>query len=98
MPVQAQLGAPRRIAANLDEQRSEIGVVDIEVIVVDVDRLVPVELKLAVDFLPIESLRLLLRHPDEDNSISHLPLPTKLVGNIVFPFLVLKLVNRDLFS
>src|SRR3974377_1110689 len=98
MPVQAQLGAPRRVSAKLEEQRSEIGVVDIEVIVVDVDRLVPVELKLAIDLLPIESLRLLLCHPEEDDSTPPLPLPAKVVGNIVFPFLVLELVNRDLLS
>jgi hypothetical protein len=40
MSVQAQLGAPRRIAAYFDEQRTEIGVVNVEVVVVHVDGLV----------------------------------------------------------
>jgi hypothetical protein len=63
VPVEAQFHAPRRIAANFDEDRSEVGVVDVEIVVVDVDGLVAVELKLPVYFLAVERLRLLLATP-----------------------------------
>jgi len=56
MPVQAELDSPRRVAAYLDEKRTELFVVDIEVVVVDVDRLVTVELELSVDLLPLNAL------------------------------------------
>ena len=48
---------------NFDEQRAEARVINVEVVMVDVDRLVAVELKLPVDFLPVESQRPLPRPP-----------------------------------
>ena len=69
MPVQAQLGSPRRIAAHFQEQRPEIGVVDVEVVMVHVDGLVPRELELPIDLLALKCLRLLLCDADKDDAI-----------------------------
>src|SRR5882724_3851587 len=63
---------------------------------VDIDRLVAIELKLAVDLRAAERFRLLLRHPDENDLIPHAPLPAEVVGDIVFSLFVLKLINRNL--
>src|ERR1035438_6646790 len=71
---------------NFDEQRAEARVINVEVVMVDVDRLVAVELKLPVDFLPVESQRPLLGHPDEDNSVLNLPLAPKIGGYVVTLF------------
>ena len=65
---------------------------------VDVDRLITVELKLPVHLLPVERLGLFLRHPDEDNAVAHLPLPAEVVGDVVLPLFVLELVNRYVLS
>jgi len=92
--VEAQFHAPPRIAANFDEDGSEVGVVDIEIVVVDVHGLVAVELKLPVYLLPIERLRLLLCHADEYDAVADLPLAAELVGDVVLPFLVMELVKR----
>jgi hypothetical protein len=97
VPVQAQLDAPGCVAAHLDEQRAEILVVDVEVGVVHVDRLVPRELELPAHLLPAESSRLLLCHPDEDDLVPHTPLPPQLIGGIIFAFRVFEQIDRDLF-
>ena len=94
MTVEAQFQAPRRIATNFDEEGSEVGVVDIEIVVVDVDGLVAVELKLPVYLLPVERLRLLLGHSDEYDAVADLPLAAELIGDVVLPFLVIELVKR----
>ena len=94
MPVQAQFHAPRRIAANFDEEGSEVGIVNVEIVVVDVDGLVPVELKLSVYLLPVECLRLLLGHSDEYDAVADLPLAAELIGYVVLPFLVIELIKR----
>ncbi len=96
MSVQAELDSPRRIAADLQEQRSEVLVVDVEVIVIDVDRLVAVELELPVDLFPVESVRLLLGHSDEDHSVPCSSLTPELVAGLVLVFLVLELMEGDL--
>jgi hypothetical protein len=96
--VQAQLRAPWRIAANFQEQRAEVGVIDVEVVVVDVDRLAALELKPPVHLLPAERMRLLLSYPNENDPIPHLPLPAEVVGDVVFPLFVIELVNRYAFS
>ena len=70
MPVQAELDSPRRVAAYLDEKRTEVFVVDIEVGVVDVDRPVPVELEPSVHLPSVEGLGFLLCHPNEDNAVA----------------------------
>ena len=82
------------VAANFDEQRSEVGVVDVEIVVVDVDGLVAAELKLSVYFLPIERLRLLLGHSDAYDAVADLALAAELIGDVVLPFLVIELVKR----
>jgi hypothetical protein len=64
---------------------------------IDVDRLVAVELELPVDLLAVECLGLLLRHPDEDNAVSHVAATPKVVGNIVLPLLVPELIHRNAF-
>ena len=63
---------------------------------VDVDRLVPVEPKLAVDLRAAERLCLLLRYADEDDLIPHPSLTAEIVGNIVLSLFVLKRMNRNL--
>jgi hypothetical protein len=62
---------PRRIATNFEEHRAEIGIVNIEVVVVNVDGLVTRVLELAIDFLALECLCLLLRHANEHNPITN---------------------------
>src|SRR5438128_4006612 len=42
MPVQAQLQAPGGVAADLQEDRPEVLIVDVKVVVIDVDRLVAI--------------------------------------------------------
>ena len=95
MPVQAQLDTPGRVAADFEEQRAELFVVDIEIVVVHVNRLVTVELELSVDFPAVESLRFLLRHSDEHDPIPHRALAAEFVGNVVFSLLMPELVNRN---
>jgi hypothetical protein len=46
--------------------------------------------------LAAESLRFVLGHTNEDDPIPDAPLPPDLVGGIVFPLLVVKLVDRNL--
>jgi hypothetical protein len=98
VPVETQLRAPRRVAANLEKQGAEILIVDVEIVVVDVDGLVPVELELPVHLLPVERLGLLLRDPDEDDLIPHWPLPSNLIGDVVLLLFVVELVNRNVVS
>jgi len=98
VPVQAQLRTPRRVAADFDKQRPEVLVIDVEVVVIDVDRFVAIELELSVDLLPVERLRLLLRHTDEDNSVSHLPLPSEVVGNVILSLFMPELIDWHLFA
>jgi len=43
------------------------------------------------------SVRFLLRHSDEDNSVPRSPLTAETVADIVFVFLVFELMERDLF-
>jgi hypothetical protein len=71
MAIDAQLNSPRRVAAHLDEQRTELLVINVEVVMVEVDRLVEVELELAVDLRAAERFRLLLGRPDEDDLIPY---------------------------
>ena len=63
VPIQAELGSPWRVAAHLQKQRPKIDIVNIEIVVVHVDRIVARELELSVDLLALKCLRLLLRHP-----------------------------------
>src|SRR6185437_5966436 len=81
MPVEAQFDPPRRIAAHFDEQRTKVLVVDVKVVVIDVDRLIPVELELAVHLLPLEALGFLLSYSNEDDPIAGAPFSPKSVGN-----------------
>src|ERR1035438_3497526 len=76
------------IAADFEEQRTEVFVINVEVAMVDVDRLITIELKPPVHLFPVERLGFLLCHPDEDNPVAHLSLPAEVVGNVVFPGLV----------
>jgi hypothetical protein len=71
MAIDAPLNSPRRVAAHLDEQRIEVLVINVEVVMVDADRLVAVELELAVDLCAAERFRLLLGHPDENDLIPY---------------------------
>src|ERR1041385_1448569 len=98
MPVQTQLGGPRRVAAHFEEQRAEISIVDIEVVGIDVDRFVAREQKLPVDLFAWESLRLLLRHAYEYHSIAKTALTSEIVGDIILPFFVVELVERNPLS
>src|SRR5262249_38722921 len=85
-----------RITAHLDKQRAEVGILNIKVVVVYVDRLVARELKLPVDLLALEGLRFLLRHTDENDPILYAALLPDLVGYLVLTFLVIELVRRNL--
>src|ERR1041385_2092015 len=98
MPVQTQLGGPRRVAAHFEEQRAEISIVDIEVVGIDVDRFVAREQKLPVDLFAWEGLRLLLRHAYEYHSIAKTALTPEIVGDIILPFFVVELVERNPLS
>lgn len=40
MAIQTQLRGPGRVTAHRQEQRTEVGIVDVEVVVIDVDRLI----------------------------------------------------------
>jgi hypothetical protein len=53
--VQAELDSPRCVAAYPDEERTEVFVINVEIVVVDVDRLVTVELELSVDLPPLKA-------------------------------------------
>jgi len=79
VPVQTQLDGPGRIAAHFAEQRAEIGIVNVEIVVIDVDRLVTREPELPVDLLALEGLR----HADEHDPVADLPFPAEIVGNII---------------
>jgi len=65
--------------------------------VIDVNRFVAIELKPPVDFLAAESLRFLLRHPNEYDGVAYLPALSETVGDIVFPLFVPELVHRNTF-
>src|SRR5262249_42072189 len=54
------------------------------------------ELELPVYLPPVPGLCFLLRHADEDDPISYPTLLAETVGYVVFPLLVLELVDRDL--
>ena len=95
VPVQAQLHTPRRVTADLEEQRAELLVIDVEVVVINIDRLVAVELEPPVDLLAVEGLRFLLRHPNENDGVSHVAAAPEAVGNLVFPLLVPELIHRN---
>src|ERR1035437_1648257 len=82
------------IAADFEEQRTEVFVINVEVVMVDVNRLITVDLKPPVHLFPVERLGLLLRHPNEDNAVAHLSLTAEVVGDVVLPFLVMELVDR----
>lgn len=96
MPVQAQLGCPRRITAYLQEQRSELGIVKVEVVVVHVNRLVARELELPVDLLALKCLRLFLCDSNEDDAVAHPALLPNSVGDVILALPVIELVDRDL--
>jgi hypothetical protein len=40
----------------------------------------------AADFFLIESLRFLLGHTNEDDSVPHLPLPSEIIGDVILQF------------
>src|SRR3954454_20454716 len=96
MAVDAEFDAPRRVAGQLDKQWPEVFVINVEVIMVDVDGLIAIELKLTVHLRSVERFRLLLCNSDEDNLVAYFPLSTEIVGDIVLPLFVLKLINRNL--
>jgi hypothetical protein len=98
MPIDAQLCPPRRIAAYFDEQRPEVCIVDIEVVVVHVDSFVACELESSIHLLALESLRFLLRHTDEDDPVADVALAPTRIGHIVLALFVVELVNRDPIS
>ena len=97
MPVQAQLHAPRRVAADLQEQRAELLVINVEIVVIDVNRFVTIELKPSVDLLAVEGLRFLLRHSNEHHGVAYVAALSETVGDIVFPLFVPELVHRNAF-
>ena len=82
MPVQAQLQAPGGVAADLQEDRPEVLIVDVKVVVIDVDRLVAI-----VEGVPFfagrEGLRLLLGHADEHHLVEHPALLAQPIGHLV---------------
>src|ERR1700728_308550 len=81
-----------------EEQRAEVGIVNIEIVGIDVDRLVACKPELPVDLLALESLRLLLRHTHEHPSVADLTFPAEIVGNIILSFLVVELVEGNVFA
>src|SRR3954447_18118262 len=96
VPVEAQLYPPRSIAAHFQKWRSEVRVVEINVVMIYVNRLIPVEQESPIHFPGRERLRLLLRHTDEYNFVPHRPLFPYAIGTVVFPLAVLELNHRNL--
>src|ERR1041385_2999128 len=96
MAVQAQLDSPWRVAAHLHEQRPKVFVVDVEVVVVDVNRLVAVKLELSVHLLAAEGLGFLLCYADEHHAFSRASLATNPVGDVVLLLLMRESMDRDL--
>src|ERR1041384_5913155 len=97
MTVQTQLGRPRRVAAHFEKQRAEVRIIDVEVVMIDVNRLVASEQELPVDLPALESLDLLLRQSHEYHPIADLPFPPEIVGDIILTFLVVELVEGNAF-
>jgi len=64
--------------------------------VVHVDGLVARELEPPVDLLALECLRLLLRHSDEHDPVTHAALLPNPIGDLVLPLLVVELADRNL--
>jgi len=56
--------------------------------VIDVDRLIPVELKISADLGRAVRLRLFLCHAYEHDAVPDSKLAAELIGDIVFPFFV----------
>ena len=75
---------------------AEVGVINVEIVVIHVDALVARELEPPVDFLALESLCFLLRHADEDDSIAYAALLPNSVGELVLALFVVELVDGDL--
>src|SRR5215467_8574836 len=96
MPIEAQLGAPWRIAAHLQKQRPEIRIVNVEVVVVHVDGLVARALKLSVDFPALKCLRLLLGHSHEYDPVANAPSLPHPVCDFVLSLLLVELIERNL--
>ena len=96
--VEVELDSPRCIAAYFDEKWAKVLVIDVKVVVVDVDCFVPIELKLAVDFLALKGLGLFLRYSNKDDPIPRAALSPILIGDVIFLFLVRKLMYWNLMA
>src|SRR2546427_6386350 len=79
MPVQA----PGGVAADLQEDRPEVLVVNVKVVVIDVDRLVAIIVERAALFAGGESLGFLLGHANEHHLVTNPALSAPAVGDFV---------------
>jgi len=95
VPVQAELQTPGRITARLQEDRPEVLVVDVKVVVIDVDGLVAIVLKGTPLFAARKSLRLLLSHANEHHLVAHAPLTTQPLRYFVLTLAVLEMNQRN---
>jgi hypothetical protein len=82
--VQAQLGPPKARSCHFDEQRTKLGVINVEVVVVHVHGFVARLLDLPVDLLALEGLGLFLRHADEDHPVADAALLPHFVGDVSY--------------
>jgi hypothetical protein len=97
-PFKHSFIAQRRIAADLDEQRTKVFVIDIEVVVIDVNRFVPLEFKPPlVVLLPAKRVRFLLRDSNEHDAVPCASLPPEIVANLILVLVALELMHRNLF-
>src|SRR5947209_18305235 len=71
LSVQAQLHPPRSITAHLQKGWPKIGVVQVNVVVIDINGLIPMEKKSPLHFAGRERLRFLLCHADKENLIPY---------------------------
>ena len=99
--VQAQLGIERKVAAELEEERPEIAVERVDVIVIDHrgrthDPGVRTPGRRALALLGAEHRRLLLRLADKDHAFLALEFAQMLCHHVVFALAFAKLDQRDL--
>jgi hypothetical protein len=97
--VETELDRIRHIGPKLQERRSPFRVLDVEVVVIDGDRL-PREVRRdaavgARSLVRLERPHLFLRHADHDHAVGQRPTRAMLGDHVVFPLAPLERDQRD---